>query len=96
MTKDEFDKKLTSLKEAYDKSVKVVWIEYAMSHNVVKEGDIIEDKKGVKIRVDSIKVSRNFEDQYTQCVYHGVILLANGKENKKRNRYSIYFSDLKQ
>lgn len=72
MTKEEYDKRMREAAIEYEEKKKNTAVEFALSNNPYKVGDILND--GAKIiRVDKIRVSR-FLGNYPYCIYDGVLL----------------------
>lgn len=95
MTQQQYEDKLNELTNCFEIDKKRLYKEYALSNNTVKEGDIIEDFTGMRIKVDRISVYVSFG--LPQCVYAGFLLTKKGEISKlKDNRSSIYQENLKK
>lgn len=72
MTKEEYGNRMREVAIEYEEKKKKIAIDFALSNNPYKVGDILND--GAKIiRVDKIRISR-FLDIYPYCIYDGVLL----------------------
>lgn len=87
MTKEEYDKRIREAEDEYEKKKRNIVVEFALSNNPYKVGDILKD--GAKIiRVEKIKVSR-FTCDYPYCIYDGVLLTKKLKPYKNGDTGSI-------
>lgn len=94
MNIEEFKKKIKSIDDEAKTKKKVVCVEYAMSHNSVATGDVIEDHIG-RIKVEKINVQIPSFQSVPVCVYFGVEMTKNGNRSKKDKKRWVYQSNLK-
>ena len=90
MTKEEMEKKIKDLETLHKKEKSKVYIEYALSNNPYKEGEVVE-AHDVRIRIDSIKVSRTFSST-PECVYAGSRMKKDNTPYKSGERASVWQS----
>ena len=73
MTKEEYNEELEKLQEDFEARKTLISEKYALSNNVVKVGDIVDDKfSKTKIRVNKISWGYSFGDPF--CIYEGIVL----------------------
>lgn len=84
------------LNDNYHRSIIELGKEYALSHNYVKIGDIIQDNKYF-IKVEKIDVVRIGESYYlTQCLYYGQKVKKDGSLKKNIRFCEIHQNELKK
>lgn len=94
MTQEEYLSRLGFLKKAYEVDKKNLAIEFAMSNNPYKVGDVIEDRVG-KLKIGKIKVD-DFLLHKPSCIYYGVELKKDGTPCKRQTGRCVYQSNIKQ
>lgn len=77
----EFYQRLEILKNEYDSKVDEAKIEYALSNNTIKIGDIITDHIG-SIKVIEINVATPFGSKLPCCLYNGREYTKKGEPKK--------------
>lgn len=94
MTEQEYQKRLMSIRNESRKQECELAVEYAMSNNPYKVGDIIQDRIG-RLRIEKIEVKRMFYG-YPYCIYFGVELKKDGTPHKRQTRRYIVQGDIKK
>lgn len=94
MTEEEYLRRLDLIKKAYEVDKKNLAIEFAMSNNPYKVGDVIEDHVG-KLKIEKIKVNTIYYN-LPSCSYYGVDLKKDGTPCKRQTGRCIHQSNVKQ
>lgn len=93
MTIEEYNSKLKSLNDKFETDKEEIQIEYALSNNPHKVGDIIEDHYHT-IQIERFKVYPGLG--IPQCVYYGTELKKDGSPTKKQINFTMYQSNIKK
>lgn len=89
MTKEEYVKKLQTLKTNYDSRVKNLQIDYIAKNNPHRSGGVVTDHLG------SIIIDKIFADLYSLCAVHqGRELKKDGTVKKNNKVRQVYQSNL--
>lgn len=89
MTKEEYDKRVATLKNEHDKAIRELSKEYVLSNNPHKPGDVVADHTG------SIVIDRVFISYRPLCaVYQGRELKKDGTVKKNKKVRQVYQSNL--
>ena len=91
MTKEEFISKIGQINSIRDSAIDKVSYEYAMSNNIFKKGDVIEDHIG-SIIIDSIQWTKGKDLPY--CIYFGRVLTKSGKLTKRPHTRNVWPSNI--
>ena len=89
---EEYKKRLNDINEEANAKERSLAKEYALSHNPVKIGDVIEDHIG-RIEVEKINFERLGE--LPRCVYFGIEITKAGNPSKKGTKRWVYQTNLK-
>jgi hypothetical protein len=94
MDKQEFDKKVKSLRTKFESDKKELALAYAKENNPYKIGDTITDHAGSLI-IERIDYSLTFGNgEYPCCVYSGTELKKDGTPKKNQEGRGVYQSNL--
>lgn len=88
MTKEEYKERMISIERECARKKKDLNIEYAMSNNPYKVGDVVEDHIG-KLRIEQIGVHTD-PWNLPSCVYYGVELKKDGTPYKRQTNRPAY------
>lgn len=88
----EYKKRLKAINEEAAAKKQSLAKEYALAHNSVKIGDVVEDHIG-RIKVEKV----NFQSfgELPRCVYFGIEITKAGTPSKKGTKRWVYQSNLK-
>lgn len=96
MTKEQFNQQMKELKDLHEEKIKKLCQTYAMANNPYKTGDVIEDKYGTIIKIESMRWSRESLGSKIPCmVYEGVELKKDHTPKKKKPTAMIWQTNLK-
>jgi hypothetical protein len=91
MTEQEYADAIATLKESYEKEKNRISREFAFANNTYKIGDLFTDHAGT-IKIEVIKWYYQFGGT-PSCVYEGIVINKNGKENKRGEKRKAYKPD---
>ena len=92
----EYKTKLEILKEEYEAKQNTLFIEFAMSNNNVKEGDIFTDRIG-RIKVKEIRVKFVGLNNIPSCAYYGLEVKNDGTPKKREIfRWAYQINEVKK
>ena len=91
---EEYKKQIKAIDDEASTKKKSIGVEYAMSHNSVAMGDVIEDHIG-RIKVEKISVQILSFQSVPVCVYFGVEITKAGAPSKKGTKRWVYQSNMK-
>jgi len=89
MNREEYSIKRNILKTEYDKKVRELNKEYALSNNKISIGDIITDHIG-SIKVEAICITTPFGRDNPCCLYSGTEYTKSGKPFKNGSKRKVY------
>lgn len=84
MTEKEYKQKLVELEIEYKNKKDALGLEFEMSNNPYKVGDILKDHHQI-IRVEKIKWKWAFLSIISECVYYGTQLTAKLEPKKRQD-----------
>lgn len=94
MTKQEFDSRLKELQLEFDKKKKALFVDFALSHNTITIGDIVQDHIGC---AEVIKLGIHIRyDAYSEMRYYCIELKKDGTPKKKETMRWVYQSNIKE
>lgn len=94
MKKEEFKNRLKELELEFDKKKKELFVQFALSHNTIKVGDIVKDHSGC---AEVIKLSVCYDHNgYSMMRYNCIELTKNGKHKKKEPMRWLYQTNIKE
>ena len=91
MTEQEYCKKLTEIDKEMHAKKKALAVEYALSNNPYKEGDIVQDVDGVILKIECIRPIMGYCTN-PQCAYTGILLTQKLAPMKKQKVTAVYQS----
>lgn len=91
---EEYKKQIKAIKDEASTKKKSLDVAYAMFHNSITLGDVIEDHIG-HIKVEKISVEIPLYQSVPACVYFGVEVTKAGVPYKKGTKRWVYQSNLK-
>jgi hypothetical protein len=91
MTLEEFMRKSAKLKEEYDTALRKLKIQCATSNMRFRVGDVITDRRGVRMLIEDLSISAWYSD-IPEMLYSGHVFYKNGKLSD-RKKISICESD---
>lgn len=94
MNEQEYKNGLLQIEREAKEKKSLIAGKYALAHNSVKVGDVVEDHIG-KIRVESIKFSIGLNSGLPSCVYIGSVLNKDGSLSKREANRSVFQTNLK-
>jgi len=94
MTKEEYKLKIYELEKKYKNDQNQIKIEYALSNNPYKIGQIIESYS-TRIKIKKIEVTHNFSI-FPECYFKGISYTKKNKPYKKNNIDGISQSSVKK
>lgn len=95
MTREEYERSLEHLTSVYKKRVYNLRVDYSLSINPYKVGDVIEDHIG-KGQILSIHPGWDGFRDGPEIRYYCVNLTKKGEVNKREPERNIYYSNLKK
>lgn len=87
MTEEEYKIKLKQIDKERDKSLQLLYKEYALSNNPYKIGDIIKDHQSI-IKIESIGIYKGY--YFSGCKYFGTKLTSKLVPFKNGDKSTIY------
>jgi len=90
----EYKERVKHMEAMHKKELQAFASEYAMSNNIVKDGDIVSNGK-MTVLVDRISLGYFFGEHTPQCIYTGPELTKKGTPYKNGQREAIYQLRLK-
>ncbi len=87
MTKEEFKQRKYDLYNEYDAKKSALLKEYRDSNAIAKVGDVIKDKHGCSIIIESVKCT---DYDSPSIYYYGKLLNKNGTINKRGETRTLY------
>lgn len=91
---EEYKKRIKAVEDEAEAKKKSLGVEYAMSHNSIAIGTVIEDHIG-RIKVEKISVQIPSFQSVPVCVYFGVEITKADTPSKKGAKRWVYQSNLK-
>lgn len=88
MTKEEYKERMISIERECARKKRDLNIEYAMSNNPYKVGDVVEDHIG-KLRIERTEVDSISWD-LPSCIYYGVELKKDGTPCKRQTNRPVF------
>lgn len=94
MTQEEYRERVKHIYEDFQRRIKELEEEYALSNNPYKVGDIIEDHIG-KLKIEEIKTEKYLGD-LPFCAYYGIELKKDGTPCKRQTGRHIHQNYIKK
>jgi len=91
---EEYKKRIKAIEDEAGVKKKSLGVEYAMSHNSIAIGDVIEDHIG-RIKVEKISVQMISSGNAPICVYFGIEITKAGTPSQKGTKRWANQSNLK-
>lgn len=88
MTQKEYKERMISIERECARKKKDLNIEYAMSNNPYKVGDVVEDHIG-KLKIERTVIDSKPWD-LPSCIYYGVELKKDGTPCKRQTNRAVY------